>query len=104
MTAAAPPPSARPGIGDRGRSQIGDFSGILTGNASELYSKILVRGFDDRDYYPWPKSSGIRQALLDNYRETGRIPAAQGPPAVSNWAEDRYYFGEITILEPKAGL
>jgi len=97
-----------PGIGDRGRSQIGDFSGILSRIANKRYSKILMRGFHDRDfiydYYLWPKSSGIRQALLDNYRETGRIPAAQGPTAVPNWAEDPYYFGEITILEPKAGL
>jgi hypothetical protein len=100
-----------PGIGDRGHSSIGDFSGILSRIANKRYSKILVRGFHDQDfiydYYLWPKSSGIRQALLDNYRETGRIPAAKGPPAVANWAEDPYYFGEITILEPKmkaAGL
>ena len=97
-----------PGFGDRARSQIGDFSGILSRIADKRYSKILVRGFRDRDfiydYYLWPQSSGVRQALLDNYRETGRIPAAQGPPAVPNWAEDPYYFGEVTILEPKAGL
>jgi hypothetical protein len=100
-----------PGIGDRGHSGIGDFSGIISRITAKRYSKILMRGFHDRDfiydYYLWPKSSGIRQALIENYRETGRIPAAQGPAAVPNWAEDPYYFGEITILEPKittAGL
>jgi hypothetical protein len=98
-----------PSIGERGYSQTGDFSGILSRIASKRYAKILVRGFHDQDfvydYYLWSKSSGIRQSLLDNYRETGTIPAAQGPPAVPNWAEDPYYFGEITILEPKpAGL
>ncbi|MBV8843430.1 MAG: hypothetical protein JO307_11525 [Bryobacterales bacterium] len=95
-----------PAIGDRAYSGIGDFSGILSRINAKRYSKILVRGFHAPDfiydYYLWPKSSGIRQALLDNYRESGTIEAASAPAAVPNWAEDPYYFGEITILEPKA--
>ncbi|MBV8846263.1 MAG: hypothetical protein JO307_25940 [Bryobacterales bacterium] len=99
-----------PSIGERGYTQTGDFSGMLSRIANKRYNKILVRGLHTPDfvydYYLWPKSSGIRQALAENYRETGRIPAAQGAMA-PNWAEDPYYFGEITILEPRgttAGL
>jgi hypothetical protein len=94
-----------PGIGERGSAGTGDFSGILSRLAAKRYSKILVRDYHAPDfayeYYLWPKPSGIRQAMLDNYREVGRIRAAEGPPAVKNWAEDPYFFGEIAILEPK---
>ena len=94
-----------PSIGERGFRATGDFSGILTRIAQKRYAKILVRGFHDidfvYDYYMWPKPSGIRQALLDNYRETGRIPAVADYPYSKNWAEDPYYFGKISILEPK---
>jgi len=97
-----------PGIGERGYTGTADFSGILSRIAAGRYSKILVRGFHDRDfvydYFTWAKSSGIRQALLDHYRETGKIRAAAENPYARNWAEDPYYFGEITILEPKAGI
>ncbi len=94
-----------PSIGERGSSGTGDFSGILSRLAAKRDSKILVRDYYDPDfayeYYLWPKPSGIRQAMLDNYREVGRIRAAEGPPAVKDWAEDPYFFGEIAILEPK---
>jgi hypothetical protein len=94
-----------PAIGELGGTGTGDFSGILSRIAAKHYSKILVRGFDATDfvydYFLWPKSSGIRQALLDNYRETGKIRAVEAYNYARNWAEDPYYFGEITILEPK---
>jgi hypothetical protein len=94
-----------PSIGERGFRATGDFSGILNRIAQKRYAKILVRGFHDTDfvydYYMWPKPSGIRQALLDNYRETGSIPAVADYPYLKNWAEDPYYFGKISILEPK---
>src|ERR1051325_8589417 len=94
-----------PAIGALGGTGTGDFSGILSRIAAKHYSKILVRGFDATDfvydYFLWPKSSGIRQALLDNYRETGKIRAVEAYNYARNWAEDPYYFGEITILEPK---
>jgi hypothetical protein len=96
-----------PSIGERGFTGTGDFSALLSRIAARHYSRILVRGFHAPDfvydYYLWPKSSGIRQALTANYRETGRIRAAEAPAHLKNWAEDPYYFGEITILEPKDG-
>ena len=96
-----------PSIGERGFTGTGDFSALLSRVADRRYSKILVRGFHAQDfvydYYLWPKSSGIRQALAANYRETGRIRAVEAPAHLKNWAEDPYYFGEITILEPKDG-
>ena len=94
-----------PSIGARGYAQAGDFSGILARINSKRYSKILVHGFHSfdfvYDYFLFPKPTGIRQALLDNYQETGKIRGADGPPDVKDWAEDPYYFGEITILTPK---
>jgi hypothetical protein len=94
-----------PAIGELGGTGTGDFSGILSRIEAKHYSKILVRGFHASDfvydYFLWSKSSGIRQALLDNYRETGKIRAAEAYSYARNWAEDPYYFGEITILEPK---
>ncbi len=94
-----------PSIGERGFSQTGDFSGILERIGSRRYSKILMRGFHDQDfvydYYLWPKSSGIRKALLENYRETGLIRAVEPPFAVQNAGHDPYYFGRISILEPR---
>jgi hypothetical protein len=83
----------------------GGFSGILSRIEARRYSKILVRGLHAEDFWYenslWPKPSGIRQALLDNYRETGHIRAAAGPKDVKNWAEDPHLFAEIAILEPK---
>ena len=94
-----------PSIGERGYSQTGDFSGILGRIEHKRYARILVRDFHQPDfwydYYLWPKPSGIRQALLANYREVGRIRGVESPVPPRNRAEDPYLFGEITILEPK---
>jgi hypothetical protein len=94
-----------PSIGERGFTETGDFSGILSRIEVKRYSKILVRGLHDPDFvyehYSWPKSSGIRKALLENYRETDTIRAVQAPLAATNGTQDPYYFGAITILEPR---
>ena len=96
-----------PSIGERGFKAVADLSGILTRIADKHYTKILVRGFHDPDfvydYYLWPKPSGIRQALQNNYRESRTIRAVADYPQSKNWAEDPYYFGQISILEPKTG-
>ena len=93
-------------IGSQAMGGIGDFSGFLSRIAAKRYSKILVRDVHDPVFwyedFLWPKPTGIRQAMLENHRETGHIRAAEGPPAVKNWAEDRHLFGEMTVLEPKA--
>ncbi len=92
-------------IGDRGYSGAGDFSGILSRIRSKHYSRILLRGYHNfdfvYDYFLFPKPTGIREALQQNYREVGSIRAVDPNPYVKDWAEDPYYFGEITILEPK---
>jgi hypothetical protein len=97
-----------PATGMLGMADFGQgFSGILSRIAARRYSKILVRDLHEHNFeYEndlWPTQSGIRQALLDNYREVGNIRAAVGPKEVKNWAEDPYFFNEITILEPKDG-
>jgi len=94
-----------PSIGERGYSLTGDFSGILARIRSRRYARILVRDFHDPDFwydhFTWRTPSGIRRALQDYYRETGRIRAAGTPVTSKDRAEDPYLFGEITILEPK---
>jgi hypothetical protein len=92
-------------VGDRGYSGAGDFSGLLSRIATKHYSLILVHGYHNfdfvYDYFLFPKPTGIRKALQDNYRETGSIRAVENNPYVKDWAEDPFYFGEITILEPR---
>lgn len=94
-----------PCIGEEGYANSGDFSGFLSRIRSRYYSKILVRDLHEYDFWyenaQWPKPRGLRQAILDSYRETGRIRAAAAPKDVKHWAEDPYLFDEITILQPK---
>jgi hypothetical protein len=88
-----------------GMTRTPDFSGIRSRIAAKRYSRILVRDLHNADFWYdnalWPKPSGLRETLLDNYREAGVIPAAMAPKDVKTWAEDPYLFDEITILEPK---
>ncbi len=94
-----------PSIGERGYSETGDFSGILSRIRQKRYAKILVRDFHEQDFWydhsTWARSSGIRQTLIDNYREAGHIRAVKSPLPDKDRGEDPYLFGEITILEPK---
>jgi hypothetical protein len=88
-----------PSIGERGYSETGDFSGILQRLQQKHYSKILVRNLHEPDfwydYYLWRKSSGIKQTLLENYHEIGRIMAVQ-----DGHKQDPYLFSDISILVP----
>lgn len=85
-------------IGDRGRGQTGDFSGIIRRIEQQQYSKILVRNFNSPEFWydhsTWSESSGIRQVLSDNYYETGIIQGVEGG--------ERYLFSDISILIPKS--
>jgi hypothetical protein len=96
-----------PGICEEGYAGMGDRSGTLARLAAKRYSKILVRGLHDPDFWYenslWPKPSGLRQAILENYRETGHIRAIEPPKEVKDRLEDPYLSGEITILEPRTG-
>ena len=90
-----------PSIGDRGLGDIGDFSGIIGRIEDRYYSKILVRNLNSPDFwydhYLWKNPSGIREALLENYQETGRIEAVSS----SVFGEEvQYLFQDISILEP----
>jgi hypothetical protein len=90
-----------PCIGERGYSETGDFSGFLRRIEEKKYSKILVRDlhspFLQYDFGLWRKSSGIRQALLDNYKEIGQIRAV----TMENYEHETYLFSEISILVPR---
>jgi hypothetical protein len=91
-----------PGIGERGSSQTGDFSGIIQRLKEKRYAKIMVRNFHVFDFWydrpAWRKSSGIRQAMMDNYRETGTIKQVK----VQQMDDLPYGFNEISILVPRA--
>lgn len=87
-----------PAIGELGSTQTGDFSGIFQRLKEKRYAKIMVRYFHSPGFWydrvAWRKSSGIRQAMMDNYRETRVIKQVdvQDPP---------YGFGEISVLVPR---
>lgn len=90
-----------PSIGDRGLAEIGDFSGIIGRIEDRYYSKILVRNLNSPDFwydhYLWKNTSGIREALLENYRESGRI---EGVSSSVFGEEVQYLFQDISILVP----
>jgi hypothetical protein len=103
------------GIGSRASSRAsGDFSAFFSRLENRYYDKILVRNLDapkfsyDNSVW-WRRSSGIRQALLRNYREAGRIKAIKGEKRFLLYSFEpvpfpatRYGFDEITILVPRA--
>lgn len=92
-------------IGEEGYANTGDFSGLLSRISAKYYSKILVRDLHEPDFWyensQWPRPRGLRGALLETYRETGKIRGAAPPKDVKHWAEDPYLFDDVTILEPK---
>ncbi|MCS6953516.1 MAG: hypothetical protein NZM33_11750 [Bryobacteraceae bacterium] len=91
-----------PCMGDRGYGGTGDFGGILERLHKRYYRKILIRRLHSPDFwydhYLWPNSSGIRKALLSNYREVGKI--APGWPVTPD-SPAPYLLDEISILVPK---
>jgi hypothetical protein len=88
-------------IGERGYSQTGDFSGIIQRLNEKRYSKILVRNLHSPDFWydndVWKNSSGIREAMMNNYREIGKIDAV--PSEITKYQP--YGFSEISILVPR---
>ena len=93
-----------PAICEEGYANTGDFSAFRSNIAAKRYSKILVRHLHQPDFWYenalWPKRSGLREALLESYRETRRIPGVEPPKDVKRRAEDPYLLDEITVLEP----
>ncbi|MDQ3697750.1 MAG: hypothetical protein M3373_06965 [Gemmatimonadota bacterium] len=90
-------------FGDRGWGAVGDFSGMIRRLEEKRYRKILVRNLHSPDFwydhYLWDQSSGVRAALLANYREVGRIEAVGGSDPTKS---PQYLLGEISILTPNA--
>ncbi len=91
-----------PSIGERGYSGTGDFSGILQRIRAQGYARILVRNYHEPDFWYdhgiWSRSSGIRAALDENYREVRTIPAVRRTVASD---PTRYTLREISVLEPR---
>ncbi len=87
-----------PCIGERGFSETGDFSAMIGRLNDRHYTKILVRKLHEPDcwydYSSWRKSSGIKKALLDNYREVRVLQPVSG--------DTRYGFGAISVLVPRS--
>ncbi len=104
-----------PCIGCRAEAPVGvgDFSGFLDRLKGRDYQKLLVRNLDKSQFWydghRSPRSTGIRKAIRDNYREVGRIKAVEGEKRFMMvsyeplaWPGTRYGFEEITILVPRA--
>jgi hypothetical protein len=81
-----------------------NFEPLLRRIRGREYEKILLHDFHDRFFlYDWPywlRSSGVRQALNDNYDEVRVIPdmgpEAALPPAIQ-------FRGPVSVLVPKNG-
>jgi hypothetical protein len=88
-------------MGDRGYAGNGDFSGMLQRIQDKYYVKILVRNLNSPDFwydsYLWSKSSGVHQALLDNYHVIRTIDAVSGPEMPNG---PPYLFDQISVLVP----
>jgi hypothetical protein len=69
------------------------------------YDKILVQDFHSPyflyDWHDWPKSSGFRSALLENYTEVRTIQPPQGNTALSSLI---LYGGPVSVFVPKHQL
>ncbi len=91
-----------PTFGDRGYAAIGDFSGFIQRLKRKQYAKILVRNLNSPDFiydhWIWPKSSGIRQAMLENYHEVRKIKPVQ---QAKHNERPYYFFDEISVLVPR---
>jgi hypothetical protein len=103
-----------PGIASRGSTKAsGDFSAFINRIEKRYYHKILVRSLDSPAFLYdnrvwWRKSSGVKQALLENYQEAGRIREVKGEKRFMLFAFEpvpfsatRNGFQEITILTPR---
>lgn len=92
------------GIGDRANGGIGDFSGILQRIRDKQYSKILVRNLHKADFwydhYSWKRPIGVRQALLENYREVRRIASAV-PEGFIDRGGTSVLLSTISVLVPR---
>lgn len=90
-----------PTVGERGFSETGDFSGILQRLEQKYYTKILIRNLHSPDFWydhkSWKTSTGLREALLDNYTEVGKIE----PPEGIKQGALPYGLTEVSILVPR---
>ena len=79
-----------------------NFNGLLERIHAQAYDKILVRDFHSSvflyDWDFWPRSSGVRKALLERYTEVRTIPAPNGdnllPPIIM-------HTGPVSVFIPK---
>jgi hypothetical protein len=81
-----------------------NFAPLLEHIRSRSYDKILMRDLHSPfflyDWDGWPKSSGVRKALMEYYTEVRTIPAPNGdnllPPIIM-------HTGPVSVLVPKPG-
>lgn len=92
-------------IGEQAYSQTGDFSATVDRLKSKHYDKILVRNLDSPDFwydsFLLRKTTGIKKALMENYRVERVIPAVKFPEPKSEHTESQYLFTEISIFIPR---
>jgi len=82
-----------------------NFEVFLGRIRTRVYDKILVHDLHSPlflyDWDGWPRSSGVRKALMENYKEVSTIPAPNGdnllPPMIM-------HTGPVSVLVPKPDL
>jgi hypothetical protein len=84
-------------VATRGNTEVGDYSGMIRRLRQKQYSKVLVRRLHRWDFWydfqTWRHPSGIKEALLENYYESGVIGGVPG--------EKSYGLSEVSILLPR---
>lgn len=84
------------------RGMYENFDVMVSHIRARRYEKILVRDFHSPfflyDWGDWPKSSGVRQALLENYIEIRTIPPAQGNPLLQTQI---MHSGAVSVFVPR---
>ena len=90
-------------FGDRGYAGIGDFSGFIGRLRKKQYAKIMVHNFHSReliyDHWMYPRSTGIKQAMLENYDEIRKIKAFKE----ANTMNTRIIFSVKSVFSSPSG-
>jgi len=91
-------------IGERGSTDTGDLLGVAERFANRHYEKLLLRNYRGQNFWydhpTWPRSSGLREILEQNYRVVRTIPAVEGQEGMWNRIPP-YGFAEVSVLVPR---
>jgi hypothetical protein len=77
-----------------------DHFGMIERLRQKAYAKILVRNLDSANFaYDRGGRTGVRKALLENYRVVRTIPGVRG---MEGWLFYQMLLSDVSVLEPKS--